>query len=166
MTHGVGGVKETAPTGVDEVIVGKDESCKGQSFSCEQTRRKALLSFYSIPPQTAVTDGGGLTGCISSAPGRCTWTSGIDGRPPAPEEPSRSPWPSHRRSGSPGRRAPCPACSNIRNTTTTVMLQHIYHQRILRGGRSPKGHGAQDELFSAVRHLWVVPEDPAEETPI
>lgn len=52
-----------------------------------------------------------LTGCISSAPVRCTWTSGIDGRPPAPAEPSRSPSQFHPRSGCLGRHAPCPGCS-------------------------------------------------------
>lgn len=56
-----------------------------------------------------------LTGCISSAPGRCTWTSGSGGRPPAPKEPWRCPWWSRPRSGCPGRRAPCPACTGNRS---------------------------------------------------
>lgn len=53
-----------------------------------------------------------LTGCISLAPVHCTWTSGIDGRPPAPEEPSRSPSLFRPRSGCLGHRAPCPTWSH------------------------------------------------------
>lgn len=64
---------------------------------------------HSLPRAADQQDGGELTGCISSAPVRCTWTSGTGGRPPAPEGPSRFPSPSRRRSGFPGRRAPCPA---------------------------------------------------------
>lgn len=68
-----------------------------------------------------------LTGCSASVPARCTWTSGIDETPPAQEEPSRFPSPFHLRSGSLGRRAPCPTCAHTDRQRDHITAESSWH---------------------------------------
>lgn len=88
--------------------------CHQDSYEVKYDQWQSSISTLSDANHFAVNVNRkhGLTGCISSAPVHYTWTSGSDGRPPAPEEPSRFPLPFRPRSGCLGRRAPCPTWDN------------------------------------------------------